>query len=750
MQVHTTMAINIKHLSAFLLIFFLTVFPVPSSAEEYTRNPQFTKKNLDDSVGNIDLFSPADSMISEVMRGVETAIKTQIGKPRYQQLAATIAKHNSDIRVLSAQSTRTARRELARVTARRATALAKQAKMVKEAVKESERAAGLSAGAFSKFKRVANGLQALGYAQIAYEATNEGYEGYKKEGVIEGGLMGSASVYNNVLGGEIVAYATAQGLVFGGPLGGLVAGGASLAAIMFGPGKDLRDFLKGGIAQINDLGEVIYSGGEFVLSDKASLSPEAEAFVAGLEKAARMQAKEEATRKKAEEQAARKKAEEQAARKKAEEQAARKKVEEQAARKKVEEQAARKKAEEQAARKKAEEQAARKKAEEEAARKKAEEEAARKKAEEEAARKKAEEEAARKLAEEEAARKLAEEEAARKQAEEEAARKQAEDVLTTTEPGCKFRGRDGKCVDNVVKGTPRVGGDNVDIAGLNPSGSGDMIPGGGSSTGQSGAGTAIDDYGEDPRDRERQSNQMAENQADINRAQGRAGPGGGRPSSDITSFSTPTLPDDPVINEPASTAGQVPSETSGNTTASTGKPQGGSNQQAQQCIRWAKEITSLAKQIKAGNQKLFPRYKSLAQKATSTCAGMGTGIPSGGPTKPKPKPTQRAPTKKKPCSQYSQSDGRYSDCIYKTACINSGRVYSNGKCLRKTQTGKKPPAPGKSPTSKQTKPTGCRWKLGTIAGYGQRSGWFCECAGGGRYTVSATKYCGAKPPKPVK
>ncbi|HDH09170.1 MAG TPA: hypothetical protein ENG96_06825, partial [Gammaproteobacteria bacterium] len=148
---------------------------------------------------------------------------------------------------------------------------------------------------------------------------------------------------------------------------------------------------------------------------------------------------------------------------------------------------------------------------------------------------------------------------------------------------CSFRGRDGKCMDDVIGGTPRgvgVGGTPVVVT---PTGGGaGQPPEQGSTTGQSGTGTAFGDYGTDPRERERQSNQRAENQADINRAQGRMGPdgrplpGGGRPGSDIaTSFGTPTLPDDPVINEPAPTAGQAPSETSDNTIAGTGKPQAG-------------------------------------------------------------------------------------------------------------------------------------------------------------------------------
>jgi len=335
------MIIKSRYIPACIVVFSLAFITVVASEAKLKSTPEFTKENLDASVGNIDFFSPGDGLINEVAKGINEAVSTTMKNPRYQQLGAAIAKQNSNIRVLRTQTTRVARRELARVTAKRTAALAKQEKMMAQALRESER--GISSGAM---RNLSKGLSALGTAQIAYDAANDFNKGFKKEGVIEGGLMGGASVFNNVLGGEIVAAATAQGLLVGGPLGGLVAGGVSLAAIMFGPGADLREFLKNGIAQVNDLGEVIYARGDLALSNRARLSPEAEAFIKDLELAARKKAEAETARKKVEAEAARKKAEAEAARKKVEAEAARKKAEAEAERKKAEAEAERKKAEE--------------------------------------------------------------------------------------------------------------------------------------------------------------------------------------------------------------------------------------------------------------------------------------------------------------------------------------------------------------------------------------------------------------------
>lgn len=318
--------------------------------------------------------------------------------------------------------------------------------------------------------------------------------------------------------------------------------------------------------------------------------------------------------------------------------------------------------------------------------------------------------------------------------------------------GCSFRGRDGKCMDNVIGGTPRgvgVGGTPVVV---NPTGGGaGQSPEQGSTTGQSGAGTDFGTYGEDPRERERQSNQRAENQADINRAQGRMGadgrplPGGGRPGSDIaTSFGTPTLPDDPVINEPASTAGQAPSETSDNTIAGTGKPQAGGSsgtagrQSSSGMIPGTNRSGKPTSTRRAGGSNSAACRSAINALLTHT--------------------RQAASVISKGCGQFVSFQKRSYSLLsaYEKSC---GRA-ANGKDILLRQvtqmkklcrsaassSGGKPVKPRRPVPSK---PTGCRWKLKTIAGYGANSAWSCVCDGG-TYNVMATKYCGAKPPKPVK
>jgi len=282
-------------------------------------------------------------------------------------------------------------------------------------------------------------------------------------------------------------------------------------------------------------------------------------------------------------------------------------------------------------------------------------------------------------------------------------------------------------------------------------------PGGGSSTGMSGAGAAIGDYGADLRERERQSNQRAENQADINRAQGRMGPdgrplpGGGRPGSDIaTSFGTPTLPDDPVINEPASTAGQAPSETSDNTIAGTGKLQAGGSsgtagrQSSSGMIPGTNRSGKPTSTRRAGGSNSAACRSAINALLTHT--------------------RQAASVISKGCGQFVSFQKRSYSLLsaYEKSC---GRAASGKDILLRQVTqmkklcrsagsssgGKpvKPRKPAKPRRSVPSKPTGCRWRLKTIAGYGANSAWSCVCDGG-TYNVMATKYCGAKPPKPVK